>query len=234
MEIIQGIYKIENTNTGRVYIGQSKNIYNRFQQHKTELKSNTHHSLKLQRSYNKTSDKNVFKFSVVEIVNDEKMLNEREQHYIDYYDSYNNGYNCCNVGVFPNNEKNNIKNIKRKYYQDLFHSFASHMSVNVGDTRLEKINSSKGYSWQTIRRLCVVLKYFYDNYDIKKYSLSIGMYNNDFSAYIHDENDEFIKKINFVTRNKKYIPEYCFEKLGGIWKDSKIENTIIDQCEFYA
>ena len=41
MDIIQGIYKIENTKTKKIYIGQSKDIYGRFKQHKRELNRGT-------------------------------------------------------------------------------------------------------------------------------------------------------------------------------------------------
>ena len=54
---MQGIYKIENIKTGKIYIGSSKNIKSRFYTHKRELEKGTHHSYKLQKSYTKTKDK---------------------------------------------------------------------------------------------------------------------------------------------------------------------------------
>ena len=38
MDVVCGIYKIENIVNGKVYIGQSIDIYNRWQNHKTKLK----------------------------------------------------------------------------------------------------------------------------------------------------------------------------------------------------
>jgi hypothetical protein len=48
-----GVYCIKNTITNKVYIGSSLNIKSRLKTHIFSLKNNKHHSLKLQRSYNK-------------------------------------------------------------------------------------------------------------------------------------------------------------------------------------
>lgn len=232
MNTVQGIYKIENTKNKKVYIGQSRNIYRRFEEHQRALENNIHHSVKLQRSYNKTLDKSIFKFSIIEVVNDNKRLDEREQYYIDFYDSFNSGYNCCNVGVLPVNDTSNIKSQKRKYYQDLFSSLLSNGNINVGESRSYKVRNSKGYSWQTIHRLCIVLKWFNDYFDMNRFSLKIGMYGNEFVAYIHDENDELIKRVSFESKNKGYIPAWVFEKVNGNWEDRKSEYVIVDQCVY--
>jgi len=90
--MISGIYKITNTKTNKVYIGSAVNIITRWYQHKTALNKNRHHSIKLQRSYNKHG-KNNFIFEVIEKTDiDELIL--KEQHYIDLFDCYENGYNC--------------------------------------------------------------------------------------------------------------------------------------------
>jgi group I intron endonuclease len=82
-----GIYKITNINTGNMYIGSSINIEQREKDHFNMLKNNKHHSKELQRSYNRTKDKNVFKFEIIEEVKDETELKVREQYYINLYDS---------------------------------------------------------------------------------------------------------------------------------------------------
>lgn len=105
-EVIQGIYKIENTKTHKVYIGQSKDIYKRWSQHQYKLEHNKHHSPKLQNSYNRTKDKSIFEYSIVEIVENKEDLDAREKYYIDKYNSLYDGYNCADVGDFLN-EKNN-------------------------------------------------------------------------------------------------------------------------------
>ena len=90
-KIISGIYKITNTQTNKCYIGQSSNVSKRFAQHLNALKKNRHHSMHLQNSFNFYGEK-AFTFEIIEMcpIN---ILNQREKHWIKYYDSFNNGYN---------------------------------------------------------------------------------------------------------------------------------------------
>lgn len=89
-----GIYKIINLVNNKVYIGSAVDINERFGEHKNMLIKNKHHSIKLQRSFNKHGIHN-FKFEIIEKCEPiKKTMFEQEQHYIDLYDSYNNGYNC--------------------------------------------------------------------------------------------------------------------------------------------
>ena len=48
-----GVYVIKCKVNDRFYIGVSKNIKARWNEHRSDLKNNKHHSVKLQRSYNK-------------------------------------------------------------------------------------------------------------------------------------------------------------------------------------
>jgi group I intron endonuclease len=86
-----GVYKIKNIINNKVYIGSSKNIENRWKQHIYELNKNNHHSIKLQRAWNKYGKDN-FKFEVIEECDIDRLL-YLEQYYIDKYKSYFEGYN---------------------------------------------------------------------------------------------------------------------------------------------
>lgn len=90
-----GIYVIQNLITNKVYVGSSKNLDRRKCDHFRMLKDNKHHSIRLQRSYNKHGEDN-FKFKVIEKCEENKLL-EREIYNIDKYDSYKNGYNSTNI-----------------------------------------------------------------------------------------------------------------------------------------
>ena len=87
-----GIYKIVNLVNGKMYIGSAANIKKRWLIHKNELRKHIHHSIKLQRAWNKYEGIN-FKFEIIEECEKEKLIS-REQYYIDLYDVVNNGYNC--------------------------------------------------------------------------------------------------------------------------------------------
>lgn len=94
---ISGIYKITNTVNGKVYVGSAANIKQRFNTHKNRLIKQNHHSVKLQRAWDKYGAES-FSFDIIEEC-EEAVLLEREQHWIDHYKSAigRNGYNVCAV-----------------------------------------------------------------------------------------------------------------------------------------
>jgi len=91
-----GIYVIKNLINDKKYIGQSKNIEQRFVGHRSALRHNRHANKHLQSSWNKYGECS-FVFDVLEECEYEQ-LNEREIYYIDLYDTYNTGYNLCRGG----------------------------------------------------------------------------------------------------------------------------------------
>ena len=76
-----GIYKITNTVNGKYYIGSAVSINRRWNVHRSQLRSGKHHSIVLQRAWDKYGE-SAFKFSVVEYVDRDRLL-ETEQKYID-------------------------------------------------------------------------------------------------------------------------------------------------------
>lgn len=88
---ICGIYKISNIKTGKSYIGQSTDIYNRFATHiKTGcgmLFTNTNNQM-----YDDMLEIGAENF-IYQVVEKTKDLNKREVYWINKYDTYNNGYN---------------------------------------------------------------------------------------------------------------------------------------------
>ena len=85
------IYSITHITDNKKYIGQTIDLSNRWYNHKNDLKQNKHHSSKLQRAWNKYEE-DEFKFDIIEEI-DDVLLNEREKYWIQYYNSYENGYN---------------------------------------------------------------------------------------------------------------------------------------------
>jgi len=82
-----GIYKIQSRiKPSRVYIGSSVNIYNRWRQHRYDLRHNNHSSRTLQRHFNKYGEMDL-EFSIVCICDRENLIPENgviwlEQCYI--------------------------------------------------------------------------------------------------------------------------------------------------------
>lgn len=109
-EKICGIYCIENLINHKKYIGSSINIYQRWSNHKSDLRGNRHHNNHLQDAWNKYGENN-FKFSIIELC-DEAEIKEREQYYLDtLYPFKQNGYN---IEKYSNNT---INNMNKEFYQ---------------------------------------------------------------------------------------------------------------------
>ena len=91
-----GIYKITNIINGKFYIGSSKEIEKRWDDHKQYLRGKYHDNPKLQHAWDFYGE-DKFRFDIIEEVNDEKLLLEREQYHLDLWKPYhrNIGYNIC-------------------------------------------------------------------------------------------------------------------------------------------
>lgn len=89
------IYKLQ-FKDGSVYVGKTTmSVESRFSFHLSLMKHGKHHSKKLQQAYNI--------YGVPEIITLEELApgvdsDEREQSWVEYYDSYNNGLNCTPGG----------------------------------------------------------------------------------------------------------------------------------------
>lgn len=87
-----GIYKITCLANNKCYIGQSVAIKRRWNEHQKALSKGTHYNTYLQNAYNKYGKDN-FIYEILEQCPKEK-LNEREQFYIQLFNSFKDGFNC--------------------------------------------------------------------------------------------------------------------------------------------
>lgn len=92
---VMGIYRFRNTINGKVYIGQSKNIYQRIGEHLRHAINDKHEHSKFH-FYNalRKYPIDLWDIECIEVVENEEDLNERELFYIYKNDSIKNGYNC--------------------------------------------------------------------------------------------------------------------------------------------
>ena len=117
------IYKIQNLINDSVYIGQTvKAVEKRFQQHRNNYDKPYFSQLTLYKAFKKYGLEN-FSFEVIEEVSNE-LLDEREKYWIDYYDSYKNGYNMTLGGRLIELYKWDLQEII-----DLYHTHKSARKV---------------------------------------------------------------------------------------------------------
>ena len=88
-EKISGIYKITSKHNGKVYIGQSIDIYNRWRGHWKQVKrGDSDYIHNAMRKYGKDD----FIFEIIERC-PQDIINEREKYWIDFYNGVEYGYN---------------------------------------------------------------------------------------------------------------------------------------------
>lgn len=85
-----GIYRIENTKTRKVYIGQAGNLRKRYLDHISALRRDNHDNSYLQNAWNKYDEED-FVFSILEECEADKLA-QQEQHWMDYYRCYDRRY----------------------------------------------------------------------------------------------------------------------------------------------
>ena len=78
---LSGIYKIINKTNNHIYVGSAVDLKGRWSTHKNRLKDNKHHSIYLQRAYNKYGADN-FVFEIIEECSKDDLI-KREQYYFD-------------------------------------------------------------------------------------------------------------------------------------------------------
>lgn len=112
-ENYSGIYKITNLTNGKIYIGQSRRVYIRKQEHFNALRTGKHPNKQMQKDFNAHHR---FMWSLIELCPEDK-LNEREIYWIKRYNSMTpNGYNQDWV-PYKRKEKKEKKKRVHKYHK---------------------------------------------------------------------------------------------------------------------
>lgn len=148
-----GIYKFENNITHNIYIGQSINIERRYKDHlsraKHNHKGNNEYNTPLHRAIRKYGIEN-FTFSIIEECNKD-ILNDKEQYWISFYDSFENGYNLTSGGEtqeasrkFDNTFISQIQEILLNT-DETYNEISNEYNISIG--RISEINTGKiGYN----------------------------------------------------------------------------------------
>lgn len=109
--LISGIYKIINTHTNRIYIGQAKEFKERWKKHRGSLLNNKHQNRFLQADFNKSREElghdDFLEFHVLEVMENstKEERNKREEEWIaKHWDKQNLCYNLTKYSCQPHYE----------------------------------------------------------------------------------------------------------------------------------
>lgn len=126
------IYRIVNFVNSKCYIGQTIDHNRRSYEHFASLKRQDHHSRKLQYAFNKYGRQS-FYVEVLESDIPSIKSTEREKYWIEYYDSFNEGYNCHEGG-----------NLGGEGAKPIFWNGIQHKSINAAARALGITGGSMG------------------------------------------------------------------------------------------
>ena len=219
-----GIYKIVNLVNNKVYVGSALNIKDIWKKHQRDLANNKHHSIKLQRAWNKYGIDN-FKFEIIEEC-DKNILIKQEQYYIDLLDSFNKGYNCCSIAGSRLGTKASYET-KIKMSKSRMGNTNCKGKIFSQKTRLKMSNSAKGNSNSKGNVLSKETK-------IKMSKSKIGRKNNKYNPtpiLQYDKHKNFIKEwqdlisLKEAGFNSHDISAVCYNRAkssqGYCWKFKK-------------
>lgn len=199
-EKICGIYKITNLVNGKVYIGQSQNIYKRWYEHKKESRK-SRKDIALYCSFAKYGIEN-FSFEIIEECPLEE-LDEKEKFYVKKYNSYvgwenSNGYNMTVGGALCHTHVGNDDQGIRVYQYDKNGNFIA-----------EYRNKTKAAKATGLKSGTSILR------AVKEESLAAG----------YQWRKEYSEKIPKYEKNKNTLKVLQYDKDGNF---IKIHNSIED------
>lgn len=150
-----GIYCIRNIVNNKVYIGKSKNIYQRIQQHIYDLNNNNKkcENDHLRNAWSKYGG-DFFEYFVLEFLEEnEKLVAERELYWMKIYNSLDNnkGYNLrsdsdSRMIVHKDTSDKISQRLKKEWAEGVRKEHGKKLAANWKDNKERKINQSKLFS----------------------------------------------------------------------------------------
>ena len=221
-----GIYCIENTINNKKYIGQSKDIAQRWSHHKGALRHNRHENSKLQRAWNKYGE-NAFVFYVIKECPLED-LNRLEMHYISKFNAFGQGYNLSEGGEAGNNSRG--KPIKQ---YDIYGNFIRRWGNATEAARFYGCCKSSVTRAVVHKSLFMNYQWCYENEEINEIFVKKNQY--PLAQYDIQGNliNVYVSIADVVSRNKEYEKNNISHSVkskngrtayGYVWKEISIED----------
>lgn len=199
------IYKITNTLNNKVYIGQTvKTVSKRFTQHKNNSNKEYFSQIVLYKAFNKYGIENFICEEIEEVPNEK--LDEREKYWIEYYDSYFNGYNSTLGGRLVELYNWDIEDIIERYHQ-LKSARAVAKELNCDHSTIDRILNQNGVKRYTIAQQVsqpVILKKEKEYYFETTTAAAEWLIQN---KYTKMTNPVFVRQeiCDRIRKNKKYL-----------------------------
>lgn len=228
---ICGIYKITNKVNGKIYIGQSIHIYQRWNEHKRKFKKGNSYLYKAIRCYEIDN----FAFEIV-CECEKEQLNELEKKYISHFnsDKRENGYNLTKGGDKPpklSHEENPNSKMKSEYVWDIRERYKNleHME-NVYKIYQDIISMNtfldiwRCKTWRGIHEDAYTeeTKIFHRNdYDKVKNKESIRVLSDEEIILIRDTYNEGILSLSEAYKNFSHINYNTFL---DVWKGNTFQH----------
>lgn len=210
------IYKITNKINDKCYIGSAVNLTDRWRKHIKTLEGGNHHSIKLQRAWNKYGKDN-FIFEIIDATDCKKRLIPDEQYWIDAFSSSSNeGYNICPTAGsqlgFKHSEKTKLR-ISQVQKGRISNRKGVHLSDETKE-KLRKANLGKKLSEST---KCKLRGHHFTMSDEGKRKISQASSNKNFYTILL-ENSKVIEMNDFrhycSERNIKFARLHAWSKIN--------------------
>lgn len=159
LQRVSGVYIIRNTSNGDSYVGSSFDVGKRLTTHKASLRKGNHHSIYLQRAWNKYGDVS-FECELLETCSVDELIN-KEQKWINRLVPKYNMSKYASSGMkgrkHSESTRNKIKEIlRKKFTKDDFVKRAKHAgefvtkeSIKIAQEKLRIIRKSGEYKEKT-------------------------------------------------------------------------------------